>query len=117
MSIDKFLDRQYNANTYNCAHFVCEVWAHLTSKSIEEFMYGFLLPVKDRFAEPSIRRNFKRLQKPVHLCIVLMRRPKTTPHVGIYYKNKVLQIERGGVSLLPLDVATLGFTKVSFYKC
>ena len=117
MSIDKFLDRQYNANTYNCAHFVCEVWEHLTGKSIEDFMCGFLLPVKDRFAKPSIRKHFKKLKEPAEMCIVLMRRPKTTPHVGLYYKNKVLQIEKGGVTLMPLYVATMGFNKVSFYQC
>ena len=80
-------------------------------------MKGFLLPVKDRYALTSIRKHFKKLDAPIHLSIVLMRRPKGAPHVGIYYKNKVLQIAEEGVTLTPLDVASIGFNKVSFYEC
>lgn len=117
MSIDQFLGKTYNANTYNCAHFVTEVWEHLTGSSIEGVMQGFLLPVKDRFTLTTIRHSFAKLSKPENLAIVLMRRPKTAPHVGLFYKGKVLQIERTGVSYTPLKIATLGFKKVSFYKC
>jgi hypothetical protein len=117
VSIDAFFNRTYNPNTYNCAHFVTEVWEHVTGSNIEGIMQGFLLPVKDRFAKTSLRHSFKRLKSPEHMALVLMRRPKTTPHVGLFYNGKVLQIERTGVTYLPLKIATLGFSKVSFYKC
>ena len=117
MSIDQFFQRTYNANTYNCAHFVSEVWEYLTGVDIREIMQGFLLPAKDRYVNLSIRKAFKRIRRPAHISIVLMRRPKAAPHVGIFYKGKVFQIERTGVSLMPLDIATMGFNKVSFYQC
>lgn len=117
MSIDCFLDRTYNKNTYNCAHFVSEVWAYLTGESITNIMQGFLLPVKLRNVPSKLHHCFKKLDKPSELCIVLMQRPRTEPHVGLFYKNKLLHITEQGVHFSPLDVATLGFKNVRFYKC
>lgn len=118
MSIDKFFTRRYDKETYHCAHFVVEVWKHLTGDDIEGSMSGALLPVKDKFISRSIRHKFKRIKKPSGLAIVLMRGAKEGPHVGIFYKNKVLDIVEGtGVRFTPLEYASVGFNKVSFYQC
>ncbi len=117
MSIDAFLGKVYHSGKYNCAHFVVDVWEHVTGVNIEKVMEGFLLPPKDRFVNKSIRKFFVKLDKPAHMSIVLMRRPRVEPHVGLFYKDRVLQIEKNGVSYQPLSIATIGFKKVSFYKC
>jgi len=117
MSIDCFLGRTYNKDNYNCAHFVVEVWEHLTGVNIEDKMAGFLLPVEYRFVPFSLRRLFKKLDKPTGLCIVLMQRFGKEPHVGLYYKNRVLHITKQGVQYMPLEIATLGFNKIGFYTC
>lgn len=117
MSIDKFFSRSYNVNTYNCAHFVTEVWEHLTGKDISHIMYGFLRPEKERFAKNELRHSFEALKEPSSPCIVLMRRRKFPPHVGVFYNNKVFQITRNGVEYLPLEVARRGYDKIRFYSC
>ncbi len=117
MSIDCFLDRTYDKRTYNCAHFVSEVWEYLTGVRIDDILKGFLLPPKERHVCPEIRHSFRKLDKPRGLCIVLMQRPRTDPHVGLFYKNKILHITESGPCLVPFEIATLGFKKVWFYKC
>lgn len=115
MSIDHFYSREYDEGSYNCAHFVAEVWEWLSGCDIREVLDGFLLPPKDRFVRGSIRRKFVRLEKPKSPCIVLMHRAGDSAHVGLFLHNKVLHIRRAGVAFQPLDIAIMGFKTHRFY--
>lgn len=115
MSIDHFFTRQYHEGTYNCAHFVAEVWQWLTGGDIRDHLDGFLLPPAKRFVKTEIRRRFVRLEKPRSPCIVLMHRTKGSAHVGLFLNGKVLHIEKPGVRFQPVDVATIGFRTHRFY--
>ena len=117
MSIDPFFNRVYDKSKYNCAHFVAEVWQHLTGDDIHDFLKGFLLPPRERYVKSGVRHNFEKLGKPTSPCIVLMRKPCLAPHVGLFYQGRVFHINEMGVQFQPLNVATRGFTKLSFYKC
>ncbi len=115
MSIDQFFNRQYSAGDYNCAHFVSEVWRHVTGEDISQQLSGFLLPPRDRAAKVKIRRRFRRLEKPKSPCIVLMQRPGASAHVGVFILGRVFHIRREGVEFQPLEVVTLGFKTHRFY--
>jgi len=116
MSIDQFFHRKYNINSYNCAHFVCEVWESLTGESIAHKLAGVLKPPKDRVVGFDLRRQFKRLAGPESPCLTLMQRAKNAPHVGIYLRGRVFHIQETGVEFQPIDVAKRGFDKIGFYK-
>jgi len=118
VSIDLFLGRIYNKKTYNCAHFVADVFLHEAGRDITETLAGFLLPPGKRTVDPSIKKLFTKLSKPADNAIVLMSRPRTSPHVGLFLRGKVLHLtEHSGVQFMPLHIATLGFRKVRFYRC
>lgn len=117
MSIDAFYRRKYNRNSYNCAHFVCEVWEYLTGQRIADRMGGLLAPFADRRASFSLRHDFKRLATPESPCIVLMQRPRFPSHVGIYLDGKIFHIRETGVEFQPIDVASFGFKFLRYYKC
>lgn len=117
MNIDQFHHRTYDSNNYNCAHFVCEVWEHITGDNINLIMEGFLLPPKDRFVRYDIFKQFEKLINPKSPCIVLMQGGGVETHVGLYCEGKVLQIKEQGVDYQPIDVATFGFNKIGFYTC
>lgn len=110
-------NRQYNRETYNCAHFVCDVWKELTGKDIEKELSGFLRPPKERQAGMDLRRTFRKLEKPESPCVVLMQRPGTVPHVGVFVRGKVIHIHERGVEFLPLDIAARGFDRLGYYTC
>jgi hypothetical protein len=114
-SIDKYFNKRFNSRTYNCAHFVCDVWADLKGFEMAEVLKGFLCAEKDRKAIKKDLNVINFLPKPVSPCVVLMQRPKAAPHVGIYLENKVLHILEASVQYQPLDVATLGFNKIRFF--
>lgn len=117
MSIDAFFHRTYNKQSYNCAHFVSEVWLHLTGEDIALRLSGFLLPVLERRASFSIRRFFKRLERPKSPCVALFLRTGQAPHVGIYLDRKIFHIREGGsVEFQPLNVAAFGFERIHFYE-
>lgn len=115
--LDQFFFKRYNKDRYNCGHFVAEVWKVVTGQSIDTAMGSFLRPASERDAPASIRAHFSRILAPDAPCIVLMTRPHSEPHVGIYLDGKVLHIHEYGTEFQPLDVASRGFRKVKFYKC
>lgn len=115
--IDEFFFKQYNKNTYNCAHLVAEAWLKITGQDINDKLKGFLKPVLARSVGTSLRHEFTRLKAPESPCIVLMNRPGAVAHVGVYYRGKVLHIHATATEYQPLDVASRGFTTVRFYKC
>lgn len=115
--LDSFFTRRYNRTTYNCAHFVCEVWKELTGQDLEQELTGFLRPPKERYTDPALRRKFKRLEQPQSPCIVIMQRRGSVPHTGVYVRGKVIHIHENGVEFLPLKIASRGFEKLGFYIC
>lgn len=115
--LDSFFTRRYNRQTYNCAHFCCEVWEELTGQNIEHDLEGFLRPPKERRTDPALRRKFQKLTKPESPCLVLMQRRGSVPHAGVFIRGKIIHLHELGVEFLPVDVATRGFEKLGFYKC
>lgn len=116
MSLDSFFERQYNRDTYNCAHFAVEVWRSLTGQDIEQELTGFLRPVRDRRTDPGLRRTFQKLACPESPCLVLMQRTKSTPHAGVFLRGRIIHIHERGVECLPPEVATRGFDRIGYYK-
>ena len=117
MSLDSFFEKRYNRQTYNCAHFVCDVWKSLTGQDIGTELEGFLRPPKERRTDPALRHKFRKLKQPESPCLVLMQRPRSVPHAGVFVRGKVIHLHESGVEFLPLEVATRGFNKLGFYKC
>lgn len=117
MSIDAFFHRSYNRETYNCAHFVCDVWESVTGERIDHRIDGLLKPSSSRHADFGLRRRFRKLVQPESPCIVLMHRKGNAPHVGIFVRGKVMHIHELGVEFQPVDVASRGFNKIGFYTC
>jgi hypothetical protein len=116
MSIDGFFHRKYNANTYNCAHFVCEVWESLTGQSLADRVEGLLRPRAERHVSFAMLRRLQRLERPISPCVVVMTRPRSAPHVGIYLDGRILHIEKEGVTYQPIEIASLGFKTMGYYK-
>ena len=115
MSIDCFLDRSYDPQKYNCLHFSREVWLALTDADIGAALAGLLGRVSERGISKHTVNAFARLASPVSPCIVLMQRPRTSPHMGVYLRGKVLHITQRGVEFLPVDLAMRGFKTVRYY--
>lgn len=117
MSVDKLLGKTYNRDAYNCVHFLVDAWRHLVGQDLSARLAGFLRPAAARGVVAPARHDFARLDAPCSPCIVLMHRPRSAPHVGMYYRGRVLHIHEHGVEYQPIDVASRGFTKLRYYKC
>jgi hypothetical protein len=117
MGLDAFFMRKYDKNNYNCAHFVVEVYKHLTGRDITAEMQGFLFPIGEREASLSLRRTFKETAKPIETSIVLFQGRRVAPHVGIYLNRKVFHLTESGVYHMPVEVVKIGFKTVRFFSC
>lgn len=115
-SIDPLFFHEYDIDKYNCVHFLCDAWKHITGEDLAARMSGWLCAVSEkRFLKEQVRQ-FERLAQPVSPCIVLFQAPGESPHVGLFYRGKVLHIEQTGVQYMPLNVVAFGFNRVRFYK-
>lgn len=116
--IDEFLSKQYNAKNYNCMHFACDVWLALTGSSLTGNFEGMLSgELNSRKFTRSHRLGFIRLQSAESPCLVLFQQPRDVPHVGVFYNGRVLHLRQAGAIYQPLDMASLTFDTVRFYKC
>jgi len=116
--IDQYLNRMYRPRTYNCAHFVCDVWRDLKGEEMALLLKGFLCGRSQRKADfYLLKKHVTFLDKPETPSVVLMQRPRMPAHVGIWINRKVLQITLSGVTYYPLDIATMGYRKVRFFTC
>jgi hypothetical protein len=115
-SVDPFLDREYHPRDFNCLHYAGEVWLAATGEDISEKLRSLHVDPRDRKIKRSVVRAFTRLDKPQDPSLVLMRRPRMAPHVGVYIRGRVLHITERGPAYQPLDVATFGFTSWEFYR-
>lgn len=61
-------------------------------------------------------RGIKRLKSPVSPCFVLMQRSQTIPHIGVYWKGRVLHLNDKGAQYQPLNIARGYFPLIRFYK-
>lgn len=112
---DEFLTRTYSEGTYNCMHFAAELWLALTGVDIQdrlnEVLHG---PLAGRVIGRRTHDVFRPLDEPQEPCLVLMQHTRRVPHVGVYLRERVMHLgdRRTGVQLMPLCVATLGFSRV-----
>lgn len=117
MSIDHLFNRVYDINTYNCVHFLCEAWKHVTGQNLSHRLEGFLQPASARVFKKSEIKQLTKLEGPADPCIVVLHKPRHSPHVGMFLRGKVLHISALGVQYQPLHVVQIGFNRVSFYQC
>jgi hypothetical protein len=116
-SIDLYLDRMPKCD-YNCMDFIREVWLGLFGENVKDKLDLLCAGV---YSDKGVLKfmalkGFTKLVKPQSPCFVVMQRTKISPHVGIYYKGRLLHLRDNGVEYQPLDVAKRYFTKIGFYK-
>lgn len=115
-SVDPFLLKKYSDN-YTCLEFAAEVWEAHTGQNILALLKTFHEPATDvKARRQSLRLGFE-LATPEDPCIVVMQRPKVTPHIGIYLRGRVLHLQPSGAEFQPVDVAARHFTRTKFYQC
>lgn len=107
-SVDPYLGREYRRAQYECWDLLRDAWLELT---------GFDMGERPAAAGAalSVWRHFRQLAVPVSPSVVLMRRPRAVPHVGLFWRGRVLHIQPEGARYEPLERASFGFTEIGFY--
>lgn len=116
LSVDPFLERRYKPLSYDCLHFTREVWLAATGEDIGDRLETLLGRGTARKVQKEHRRAFRRLSAPEDPCICLMRRPRASPHIGVYLRGRVLHLCERGVEFMPPVVAARGFLSLGYYR-
>lgn len=104
-STDRYLSRNYGPR-YRCWQMLRESFLDLTGSDIGE--------PHEVWSDHS---RFARLAEARSPCIVLLRRRRFDPHVGLFYRGRMLHIGPAGARYERLNIAAFGYTDVRFYAC
>ena len=102
---------------YKCIHFLADAWEEETGYDMRGIMACFMVPPRQRSADPALAKAFVRIPAPSSPCVVLMRRGAATPHVGLFVRGRVFHLTARGARREPLHIATFTYPKdlVRFY--
>jgi len=113
VSIDKFFGLRYDEKSYNCYHFTCDVWKHLTDEDLSQIIDD-QMQTSGRLYRRYVRQ-FRELDVPVSPCLVIMQNPNEVVHMGVYYKGRILHFSKGlGTEYMPPEVACRHHLKVRY---
>lgn len=120
-STDPYMGKRYIKDVYNCFDFAREVWLGITGEDIKDRLEILRNAIPDRKALARDIRSFRKLLEPEDPCLVMLKSPRTRPHIGVYLRGKLLHLATPsfvqlGVMFERLDTVTWRFKKVAFYK-
>lgn len=109
--------KRFDIRYYNCWHLVQDVWATLTGVDLG-------LPTLDKHTVAEcggvvsdwVGTRYEQIEKPVSPCIVLFQKDKYRPHVGVFFRGKVIHIKIQGTRYQSVRLAALGFDSVRYFK-
>jgi hypothetical protein len=113
--IDPYLAKQFREGVYNCFDLVREAWLELTGVDL-----GAQTPPKGSGESYEARalkvaNTLRLLSAKEDPCIVLMRRKRLEPHVGIYYKGRILHMNSQGAEYRDFSQVTAPYTLIDLY--
>ena len=108
---------QYDPEKFHCVHFVLKAAQVLLQKDYS-FAFMGLAQSLDQAIHVSKSNviQHKRLQKPIHGCIVLMTYFNESSHVGLFFRNRILHLTENGVQNITLEQAKPLFKRMRFYE-
>lgn len=110
-------EKQYNPLNYHCVHFLIDAAQSLLSTDYSSSFIGLTgaLNTAINTSRQTVVKN-KRLQEPIHGCIVLMTSPTGSNHVGLFYANKVLHLSENGVQYVNLRALKPYYLRFRYYE-
>lgn len=112
---DRYMGRVFHPENYTCWDLLREAWLDLTGVDIGDRTPhpATIMSLRERVDRDT--GDFQRLDAPRTPCIVLMRQRRAVPHVGLYWRGRVLHLRPPGVRFERLVDASRGFSQVSFH--
>lgn len=109
----------YNVDTYNCSHFAVDFYkSEFQNEDLANDLACFLLPEKERFADPQIRNCFKLIKEDYKKGdIVVLHSSKGTTHVAVCFANdEFININAEGVSVISWKRLHIGYKRSKVYR-
>jgi hypothetical protein len=115
----ELFSKAFNANTYNCSHFAVDFYKkELENEELADDLACFLLPEKERFADPKIKKQFKLVKDELKKGdIVVLHSSKITTHVAVCIDfENFIHLTTDGVSVVSWKRLHIGFKRSKVYR-
>lgn len=103
---------------FHCVHFVIAAAKEIYGLDYSPCFVGLTKPLDEslRVSRKREHQN-KKLTQPQEGCIVLMKYPSGSSHVGLFFRNRVFHLIERGVEQWSLDYTQITFNnRVYFYE-
>lgn len=106
----RYADRRFNLQTYNCAHFVREVWLDHCGVDLGDFVpnpmtFAAARRAFGRHEQDVVGARIVELRTPEEPCLVLINYRAKMPHCGILVDGNLLHLAKSGkVCHEPLNI-------------
>jgi len=116
LDIDKYLQKSHDMKNYNCWDFIRDVWLDITGEDIGKRTPKIVSRTNMITKFNDEEKQFHRLEEKQDPCLILFKRNRILPHVGVYVRGKVLHLpEKSNGKYEPLELVKLPFNEVRFY--
>lgn len=112
---DRYLGLVFHREEFTCWDLIRRAWLDVTGFDIGDRTPHPATPAAMRARFDAEESDFILLAGPVTPCIVLMRQRLAVPHVGLFWRGRVLHMRPAGVRYERLVDARRGFGQVSFH--
>lgn len=116
-SVDKWIAsaRPFHLSQYNCWHFLRDAWLDATGFDLGDRVPANASGYRERF-ERGASQEHKRISEPVSPCIAYFPKArKATPHIGMYWRGKILHLDRIGALYEKPSAMTARMGPVEYY--
>lgn len=116
-SIDPLLDKQYNADSYHCVHFVIDAGKYLFGYdySVNFLGLGEPLSINGAPSRHTVSHSI-RVAKPDDGTVVLMNKFDNGLHVGLFVSGRVLHLSETGVRYETVRTLERNYKRIRFYN-
>jgi hypothetical protein len=115
MNFIDIMQKQYDAHTYHCGHFVCDYWRLLTGEDIASELAGILVPL-DMASVPRVSlKGIRRLRLPRSPCIAVLTSRLQQRHLGVYNFGKIIHLQEDYPECVQVSIAMRYFNRIRYY--
>lgn len=113
--VDPYLQWKYQQRTNNCWHLAQDVWSNLTGVDLGDQTPAEHSAMAYTNRAVMVANTLKKLDKLQDPCLVLFQRKRLEPHIGVYYRGKVLHMNSRGPAYQDIDFVSASYTTTEFY--
>jgi hypothetical protein len=106
--------KPFQIRSYNCWHFFRDAWMMATGEDVGNRVPDSIFAYREAFENGTSARNSK-IATPISPCIAYFPDKVGSPHIGMYWKGRILHLDSFGPHYEAVNKACARMGDVEYY--